>query len=196
MVKKTVSDVEVVGRRVLIRADFNVPLDERRNITDDRRIRQCLPTIERVIKRGGRVILMSHLGRPKGAADPEFSLKPVAGRLEQLLGRPVRFVDDCVGPAADAVVASMKDGDVTLLENLRFHAGENVIDKAQKNADGKLTAEQDAARASFAEALASHGDIYVNNAFGTCHRTHVSMYDVPKLLRPGNRVLGFLVRTL
>ena len=194
MVKKTVSDVEVVGRRVLIRADFNVPLDERRNITDDRRIRQCLPTIERVIERGGRVILMSHLGRPKGAADPEFSLKPVAGRLEQLLGRPVRFVDDCVGPAADAVVASMKDGDVTLLENLRFHAGENVIDKAQKNADGKLTAEQDAARASFAEALASHGDIYVNNAFGTCHRTHVSMYDVPKLLRPGNRVLGFLVQ--
>lgn len=194
MAKKTVSDVEVGGRRVLIRADFNVPLDKRRNITDDRRIQQCLPTIERVIERGGRVILMSHLGRPKGAADPEFSLKPVAGRLEELLDRPVRFVDDCVGPAADAVAASMKDGDVTLLENLRFHVGENVVDKAKMNADGRLTAEQEAARTSFAQALASHADIYVNNAFGTCHRTHVSMYDVPKLLRPGNRVLGFLVQ--
>ena len=175
MAKKTVSDGEGAGRRVLIRADFNVPLDERLNITDDRRIRQCLTTIERVIERGGRVIVMSHLGRPKGAADPEFSLKPVAGRLEQLLGRPVRFVEDCVGPAADAAVASMKDGDVTLLENLRFHAAENIIDKATKNADGKLTAEQDAARPSFAETLASHGDISVHNAFCPGHRTQLRM---------------------
>ena len=194
MAKKTVSDVQVRGKRVLIRADFNVPLDGRGSITDDRRIRQCLPTVERVIEQGGRVVLISHLGRPKGAPDPAFSLRPVATRIEKLLAKPVRFVDDCIGDAADTAVAAMTDGDVILLENLRFHVAENIIDKAKKNPGGKLTAEQDADRAAFAQALASHADVYVNNAFGTCHRNHVSMYDLPKRVAPGNRVLGFLVQ--
>ncbi len=191
--KKMVSDVEVRGRRALVRADFNVPLDDAGKITDDRRIEQCLPTIRDIIERGGRCILMSHLGRPKGEPDPQFSLRPVAERLKELLSRPVSFAEDCVGPKSNEAVAKVRDGDVLLLENLRFHAGETIIDKAEKNADGKLTPEQDKKRREFAEALASHADVYVNNAFGTCHRNHVSMYDVPKLVGKGNRVMGHLV---
>jgi phosphoglycerate kinase len=168
--KKMVSDVEVRGRRALMRADFNVPLDGAGVITDVRRIEQCLPTIREIIQRGGRCILMSHLGRPKGEPDAKYSL---------LL--------------ADEAVGRLRDGEVLLLENLRFHLGETIIDKAAKNPDGKLTPEQDQQRREFAAALAAHADIYVNNAFGTCHRNHVSMYDVPRLLPKGSRVLGHLV---
>jgi phosphoglycerate kinase len=195
MRKKSIRDLAVRGRRVLIRADFNVPLDDSRKITDDRRIRQFLPTLEHSIRQGGRTILMSHLGRPSGdpQQDREFSLGPVAERIGELIGRPCAFVGDCVGSEAEAAVARLKDGEVLLLENLRFHKAETIIDKAAKSPDGKLTAEQDAKRDAFARGLARHADCYVNDAFGTCHRTHVSMYDVPRLLSKGNRVVGFLV---
>lgn len=195
MAKRTVRDLSVAGRRVLIRADFNVPLDARQNITDDRRIRQFLPTLEHVVERGGRAILMSHLGRPSGdpGQDAAFSLRPVARRLEELTGRPCAFAADCVGPEAEAAAAGLGDGQTLLLENLRFHKAETIIDKAKKNPDGKLTPEQERQRADFARQLAALADLYVNDAFGTCHRPHVSMYDVPAALGPGRRAIGFLV---
>ena len=190
--KKTISDIDVAGRRVLMRVDFNVPLDGDR-ITDDRRIESALESIRSVIDRGGRLILMSHLGRPKGEPDPSFSLRPVASRLGELLGRPVAFMDDCVGGPTDLSVMELHDGDIALLENLRFHAAENLIDKARKSETGKPTDEQQAAIDAFSSALARHGEIYCNNAFGTCHREHVSMYDVPRRISPGPCVVGHLV---
>jgi phosphoglycerate kinase len=195
MPKKTVRELNARGRRVLIRADFNVPLDDQCRITDDRRIRQFLPTLELVLAGGGRAILMSHLGRPSGdpVQDRKYSLRPVAQRIEELIGRPCRFAPDCIGPAAEAEVGRLGDGDVLLLENLRFHKAETIIDKAEKNPDGRLTPEQEAQRERFARALAAHADAYVNDAFGTCHRNHVSMYDVPRLLPAGQRVMGLLV---
>src|SRR6185295_4213316 len=123
MAKKTVADVDVEGKRVLMRADFNVPLEGTR-ITDDRRIEQALPTIKSVIERGGRLILMSHLGRPKGGPEPKYSLKPAAKRLSELLDKPVAFAPDCIGPEVEKMAAAVKDGEVLMLENLRFHKGE------------------------------------------------------------------------
>jgi 3-phosphoglycerate kinase len=121
MAKKTVADIDVKGKKVLMRVDFNVPLDDQQNITNDNRIVQALPTIKHVLDHGGAVILMSHLGRPKGEPDPRYSLAPVAKRLGELLGKPVLFVSDCVGPEVKAKAAALKPGDVLLLENLRFH---------------------------------------------------------------------------
>jgi len=195
MKKKSVRDLDVRGRRVLIRADLNVPLDTQQNVTDDRRIRMFLPTLQHVLDNGGRAIVMSHLGRPTG--DPEqdarFSLKPVATRMGELLDKPVKFVTACIGPAVAEAAGALGDGEVLLLENLRFHAAETIIDQAKKNPDKRLTAQQETLRTEFAEGLASHAEMYVNDAFGTCHRQHVSMYDIPKLMPAGNRVLGFLV---
>ena len=193
MPKKTIDAVDVAGRRVLIRVDFNVPLDGA-TVTDDRRIRMALPTIRSVIDRGGRAILMSHLGRPSGdpAADKSLSLKPVAQRIGKLVGKPCGFVTDCVGGEVEAAAKQLKDGEMLLLENLRFHKAENIIDKAKKNPDKKLTPEQEQKRAAFAEGLAKLGEDYVNDAFGTCHRNHVSMYDVPRLVS-GGKAMGFLV---
>jgi len=195
MAKKSVRDLKVRGRRVLIRADLNVPLDRQQNVTDDRRIRMFLPTLEHVVKSGGRAIVMSHLGRPTGdpAQDTKYSLKPVAQRMGQLLGRPVNFVPASIGAAAAEAVGKLGDGDVLLLENVRFHTAETIIDQAKKNPDKKLTPQQEALRQEFAKGLAAHGEMYVNDAFGTCHRKHVSMYDVPRLMPAGCRVLGFLV---
>jgi len=138
---------------------------------------------------------MSHLGRPSGdpQADRRFSLRPVAAHLSRLLGQECRFADDCIGRDALAASAALRDGEVLLLENLRFHKAETIIDQAKKNPDGKLTAEQEQMRQDFARALAAHGEAYVNDAFGTCHRNHVSMYDVPRLMPAGRRVVGFLV---
>lgn len=195
MPKKSVRDLALKGSRVLIRADLNVPLDDRQNITDDTRIRKFLPTLQYVVEHNGRSIVMSHLGRPKGdpEADRKFSLRPVAKRISELTGRRCKFVEDCVGPDALAASSGLRDGEVLLLENLRFHAAETVVDQAKKSPNGKLTPGQEEMRRTFARALADHGEVYVNDAFGTCHRNHVSMYDVPRLMPTGSRVVGFLV---
>jgi phosphoglycerate kinase len=179
MAKKTIDQVDVAGRRVLMRVDFNIPLDEEGNITDDRRIRMALPTIRSVIERGGRLILMSHLGRPKGEGpEPSFSLRPAAERLRELLpDTEVRFVpDDCVGEEARHAVDALSDGEILLLENLRFHKEEKAND------DG------------FARKLAAFGDIYCNDAFGTAHRNHASMHAVPRAMEGKPRVAGFLLQ--
>jgi len=194
MAKRSVRDLNVAGQRVLIRADLNVPLAKGK-ITDDRRITQFLPTLRDVLERGGRAILMSHLGRPTGepATDAALSLRPVADRIAELLGRPCAFAGECIGGRAAAAAGRLKDGEALLLENLRFHDAETVIDKAKKNADKKLTSAQDAERRAFGDALASLGDAYVNDAFGTCHRKHVSMYDVPLKFPEERRAIGFLI---
>lgn len=176
MSKKTIESVDVAGKRVLVRVDFNVPLDAG-EITDDRRIEAALPTIRSIIDRGGRAVLASHLGRPKGAGFEEaLSLRPVAARLGELLARPVAFPSqDCVDAAAADAVAQMQDGGVLLLENLRFHAGEKSGD------------------AAFGAKLAAYADVYVNDAFGTCHRADASMVAVPQAMAGKSRVVGFLV---
>ncbi len=171
MPKKTVRDVDVAGRRVLVRVDFNVPLEEG-HITDDRRIREALPTITYLVERGARVILCSHLGRPKGRVVDSLRLDPVAARLGELLGRPVRQAHEVVGPEVEAAVASMRPGEVLLLENLRFHPGEEANDPA------------------FARQLAALADLYVNDAFGTAHRAHASTVGVAQHLPA---MAGFLM---
>ncbi|MEU0548184.1 phosphoglycerate kinase [Micromonospora sp. NPDC005979] len=159
----------VSGRRVLVRADLNVPLDKQSGaITDDGRIRAVLPTLGALVEAGAKVVVCSHLGRPKGAPDPQFSLSPVAGRLGELLGAPVRFATDTVGDSARSTVADLADGQVALLENLRFNAGETSKDEAERGA--------------FADQLAAFGDAYVDDAFGAVHRKHASVYDVPARL--------------
>lgn len=159
----------VSGRRVLVRADLNVPLDKQTGaITDDGRIRAVLPTLGALTEAGAKVVVCSHLGRPKGSPDPQFSLSPVAGRLGELLGAPVHFATDTVGESAQATVAALADGEVALLENLRFNKGE--------------TSKDDAERGAFADQLAAFGDAYVDDAFGAVHRKHASVYDVPARL--------------
>lgn len=174
MNKKSVKDLEVKGKRVLVRCDFNVPMDDDRNITDDRRIKSALPTIEYLKDNDAKVILMSHLGRPKGEANPKYSLKPVADRLSELLNQDVVFAkdDNVVGENAKKAVNNMKEGEVVLLENTRYRKEE------EKNVD------------EFAKELASLGDIYVNDAFGTSHRSHASNVGVSKYLPSA---VGFLV---
>lgn len=167
MHKKTVRDIpegELKGKRVLVRVDFNVPLDENRNITDDTRIVESLPTIRYLVERGARVILVSHLGRPKGKPKDELRLDPVAKRLEELLGRKVVKVNDCIGEEVKQAVAQLQDGDVLLLENIRFYPEEEANDE------------------NFARALAELADIYVNDAFGAAHRAHASTAGVAKFL--------------
>lgn len=176
MAKKTIADVDVAGKKVLIRVDFNVPLDDDLNITDDRRIAMALPSIKSVLERGGSAILCSHLGRPAGTGfEEKYSLKPVAGRLSELLGVDVEFATDTIGEDAQAKAAALKPGGVLLLENLRFNT-------AEKNGDP-----------DFAAALAGMADVYCNDAFGTCHREHASMYGVPTAMSDRSRVSGFLV---
>lgn len=194
MPKRTIDQIDVTGRRVLMRVDFNVPLEEGR-ITDDRRIVQALPTIKNVLQRGGKLILMSHLGRPEGKGfEAEYSLEPAAVRLAELLGQEVALAPDCVGGDVSGMVGAMKNEQCILLENLRFHAEETLIDKAKKNPDKRPTPEQAAKIDTFANGLASLAQLYCNDAFGTCHRRHVSMYDVPMKLGAGKRVCGFLLR--
>ena len=172
--KKTVADVDVRGKRVVMRVDFNVPL-ENGEITDDRRIVQAIPTIRNIIDRGGRLVLMSHLGRPKGGPEPKYSLKPVATRLTRLLSKNVNFAEDCIGVPAERAAGALKDGDVLLLENLRFHKEEEKNDP------------------NFAKQLAKFGEIYVNDAFGTAHREHASTFGVPQAMQGKPRVIGFLI---
>ena len=162
--KRIIEDVQLRGKRVIIRADYNVPLDDSLQITDDTRIRSTLPTINRAVDEGAKVILCSHLGRPKGKFDPKFSLAPVAKRLQRLLGKEVIFAPDCIGAAVEGLVAKMQPGDVMLLENLRFHPEE------EKNDDG------------FSKALASLADVYINDAFGAAHRAHASTVGITKYI--------------
>jgi phosphoglycerate kinase len=177
---KTIDDLDVGGKRVLVRADLNVPLADgpggTKEITDDGRIRASLPTVRTLLDRGARVVLMSHLGRPKGEVKPEFSLAPVAERLSQLLGRPVAFATDTVGESAAKTVGGLGDGELVLLENLRFNPGE--------------TSKDDAERGAFADRLAALGDLYAGDGFGALHRKHASVYDVPQRLP---HAAGYLV---
>ena len=178
MAKQTIADIEVTGKTVLMRVDFNVPLDQQQKITDDRRIRAALPSIQSVLDRSGKLILMSHLGRPKGEGDPgdaKFSLRPAADRLAQILGTPVGFAEDTIGPDAKTKAETLRAGEVLILENLRFAKEEKAGD------------------AQFAAKLASMADIYCNDAFGTCHRKHASMVAVPSAMEGRPKVVGFLV---
>jgi phosphoglycerate kinase len=172
--KQTIEDLHLYGKRVIIRADFNVPLDDSLQITDDSRIRATLPTINRVVDEGAKAILCSHLGRPKGKFDPKFSLAPVARRLGRLLGKEVVFAPDCIGHAVENLVNKMKPGDVLLLENLRFHPGEEQNDDA------------------FSKALASLADVYINDAFGTAHRAHASTVGITKFVKEA--AAGYLLK--
>lgn len=160
----TVKDLDVKGKRVFVRVDFNVPLDENKTVTDDTRIRAAIPTIEYLTGKGARVILASHLGRPKGQVNEKYSLAPVAAKLSEIMGKPIPFAKDCIGEEAQKVVDGLKDGDVALLENLRFHAEE------EKNEYG------------FIQELAKLADVYVNDAFGTAHRAHASTAGIAALL--------------
>jgi len=173
MNKKSVKDIDLGGKRVLMRVDFNVPLDENLDITDDNRIRKALETIKYIIQAGGKLILMSHLGRPKGERKKELSLEPVARHLSRLLERPVRLLDDCIGDEVKEAVSEMSEGDVVILENLRFHSAETKNDP------------------EFAKELAALGDVFVNDAFGTCHRAHASTEGITHYLES---VSGFLVK--
>ena len=161
----TIDDVSLRGKRVLVRVDFNVPMDGQQHVTDDTRIVESLPTIRKILSEGGRAILMSHLGRPKGKPKPEFSLKPVAARVSELLGKPVAFASDCVGPAVRKMAEDLRDGECLLLENLRFHNEEEANDS------------------KFAAELGALGDVYVNDAFGTAHRAHASTEGVTKHMK-------------
>lgn len=173
MNKKTIEDIAVRGKKVLVRVDFNVPQDDKGAITDDRRIRAALPTIKKLVAEGARTILVSHLGRPKGKPSEKFTLKPVAERLSTLLGQPVPLAPDCVGAEVAKMADAVKDGGVLLLENVRFHAEEEKNDP------------------DFAKQLASLAEIYVNDAFGTAHRAHASTEGVTKFI-PG--VAGYLMQ--
>ena len=172
MAKLTIEDLDVAGKRVLMRVDFNVPL-KGGAVSDDTRIRAALPSIRYILERGGSVVLMSHLGRPKGTVVEELRMDPVAARLEELLGSPVKKVDDCVGPEVEQAAEALEPGDVLLLENLRFHPEEEKGDDL------------------FAQRLSRLGDVYVNDAFGTAHRAHASVAGVPKHLRAA---AGFLMQ--
>lgn len=165
MKKLSIDQVELTGKRVLVRVDFNVPLDENLNITDDIRISESLPTIKKIISENGKAILMSHLGRPKGGPNPKYSLKPTAKRLSELLGKEVKLAPDCIGKETKAMVDSMQNGDVLVLENVRFHPEEEKNDP------------------EFAKQLAELGDVFINDAFGSAHRAHASTEGVTKFIK-------------
>ncbi len=174
MNKLSIDDLELKGKKVLVRVDFNVPLDENLNITDDTRITSSLPTIKKIISEGGKAILISHLGRPKGGPNPKYSLKPAAVRLAELLGKEVKLAPDCIGSEAEKYVDNMKDGDVLVLENVRFHPEEEKND------------------AEFAKQLARLGDVYINDAFGSAHRAHASTEAVTRFIKTS--AAGYLMQ--
>lgn len=164
MNKKTIENIELKNKRVIVRVDFNVPLDENQNITDDTRIVESLPTINKIIADGGKAILMSHLGRPKGKINLKYSLKPAAARLSELINKEVKFAPDCIGDETKKIVNSLQSGDVLLLENLRFYDNEEKNDP------------------EFAKKLSELGDVYVNDAFGSAHRAHASTEGITKYI--------------
>jgi phosphoglycerate kinase len=171
--KKTLEDFDVNGKKVLVRVDFNVPMDEQGHITDDTRIRAALPTIKYLSEHGAKVILASHLGRPKGKVNMKYSLGPVAKRLSELMGKDVTMAEDCIGEPAEKAVAAAKPGDIVLLENVRFYAEEEKNDR------------------EFAKKLASLAELYINDAFGTAHRAHASTAGVAEFLPAG---AGYLMK--
>lgn len=173
MKKRTINQIDLKNKRVLVRVDFNVPLDEKLNVTDDKRIVESMPTIKKIIAEGGKAILMSHLGRPKGKVNPKYSLAPAAKKLSELLGKEVKLASDCIGEEVKTLVNNMKSGEVILLENLRFHEEEEKNDPA------------------FAKQLAELGDVYVNDAFGSAHRAHASTVGVTKFIAVS--VAGYLM---
>jgi len=178
MAKLTVRDLDVRGKRVLVRVDYNVPMEEKDGqmvINDATRIKETLPTLNLLIADGARIILAAHLGRPKGKREPSMSLRPVAGYLAELLGRPVAFVDECIGEKAEKTAMALKDGDVLLLENVRYHNEEEANDPA------------------FAEKLAALADVYVNDAFGTAHRAHASTTIVANYYPAERKMFGYLM---
>lgn len=170
----TIDDVDLKGKKALVRVDFNVPMTSDLKVADDKRIVEALPTIRKILNAGGSVILMSHLGRPKGQPNPEFSLQPVATHLSILLNIPVKFSRDCIGKAARQMVDDLKPKEVLMLENLRFHMEEEADDE------------------DFARELASYGDLFVNDAFGTAHRAHASTEGITRFLKPA--VAGYLMQ--
>jgi phosphoglycerate kinase len=188
MAKKTVADINVKGKKVLMRVDFNVPLDDNCGITSDTRIVAAMPTIKTILDKGGSVILMSHLGRPDGEKVARYSLAPVAKRLGELLNKKVIFANDCVGPEVKQKTAALRPGDCLLLENVRFHKEEEIKDK-----DAKENQALRKAKDTFAKQMAELGDVYVDDAFGTAHRDNASMYTVPVMMKGKPRVIGFLV---
>jgi phosphoglycerate kinase len=196
MATKTIDDIQVNGKTVLMRVDFNVPIKDG-HVVNDKRIVGALPSIKKLLASGCKLVLMSHCGRPSGKGfEAEFSNKPAAERLSQLLGIPVKLGAAEVGGDADfATTRAMKPGEILLLENVRFNAGEDLIDKAKKNPDKKPTPEQEAKIQDFTTKLARLGEVYVNDAFGTCHRKHVSMYGAAKAIQAkgGPAVAGYLV---
>ncbi|KAM4067133.1 phosphoglycerate kinase domain-containing protein [Hirsutella rhossiliensis] len=186
--KLSITDVDLKGKRVLIRVDFNVPLDDTKKITNNQRIVGAVPTIRHALDHGAKsVVLMSHLGRPDGIPNPKYSLKPVAAELEKLLGKPVTFAPDCVGPEVEAIVNKADAGAVVLLENLRFHIEE---EGSSKDKDGNKTKADKAKVDEFRKGLTALGDVYINDAFGTAHRAHSSMVgiDLPQ------KAAGFLMK--
>ena len=189
MPKSSIAELNLKGKRVLMRVDFNVPQDKNGNITNPQRIVAALPTIKYALDHGAAVVLMSHLGRPDGERKEKYSLRPVAQKLEQLLGRPVKFLDDCVGPEVEKACALLKPGDVVLLENLRFHAAEETKIKDDKTGEVKKRATPQEIEA-FRQSLSKLGDVYVNDAFGTAHRAHSSMVGV----NLPQKAAGFLMK--
>lgn len=189
MAKKTIANVDVKGKKVLIRVDFNVPQDANGAITDDARIRKALPTIQHVLEGGGRLILMSHLGRPTGEPDPQYTLAPAAKRLGELIGQNVVMAPASVGPDVVTIVNGLADGQCCMLENLRFNKAETIKDKETKDKP-ELRQQKD----GFAKQLADMADVYVNDAFGTCHRDNASMLTVPQQMGNKPKVVGFLVQ--
>lgn len=185
MAKKTIRDVDVTGKRILMRVDFNVPIKDGK-VADATRIEAALPSIRYVLEHGGSLVLMSHLGRPNGEPRPEFSLKPAALKLAEFLGQPVPLAPDCVGPEARKMAAALKPGQALMLENVRFHPEEELLNKYAKQ-DDATKAKIDA----FTRELAGFGDIYVNDAFGTAHRAHASTQGVAKYIRTS--IAGFLM---
>ncbi|MDD5728339.1 MAG: phosphoglycerate kinase [Victivallales bacterium] len=182
--KKTVEDIDLKGKRVVMRVDFNVPLKDG-EVADDTRIRAALPTIKYILEHGASLVLLTHLGRPKGEVKPEFSVKPAADRLAELLGKKIKFISDCIGEEAVAASRALKPGEVMCCENTRFHKEEDM----KCNGDADKTAAQKA----FAAELAKLGDVYVNDAFGTAHRAHASTAVITEFIDKANCVAGFLL---
>ena len=195
---QTLDNFNFAGKKAFVRVDFNIPLDENLNITDDTRMRAALPTLKKIIADGGSVIIGSHLGRPKKGPEDKFSLKHVVAHLSELLGQPVKFVDDSIGEKVKAAVAELKPGEVLVLENLRFYAEEEGKPRglAEDASDEEKAAAKKAVKASqkeFTKELASLADVYVNDAFGTAHRAHASTALIADYFTPENKMFGYLM---